>query len=49
MYDPSGTEIPRGWGGGGSNRENHLLGGGGDVWIFSGITQFAFAESLKFL
>ena len=28
MYDPSGTEIPRGWGGG-SNRKNHLLGGGG--------------------
>ena len=47
MYDPSGTEIPRGWGGG-SNRKNHLLGGVG-VWIFSGITQFAFAESLKFL
>ena len=39
----------RGGGGGGSNRKNHLLGGGMGVWIFSGITQFAFAESLKFL
>ena len=33
MYDPSGTEIPRGWGGG-SNRKNHLLGGGGCMDIF---------------
>ena len=31
MYDPSGTEIPGGWGGG-SNRKNHLLGGGG--WVY---------------
>ena len=48
MYDPSGTEIPRGWGGGGLI-ERTICWGGGGVWIFSGITQFAFAESLKFL
>ena len=37
IHDPSGTEILRGWGGG-SDRKNHPLGGGG-VWISSGITQ----------
>ena len=31
IHDPSGTEIPRG-------SEEPSVGGGGPVWIFSGIT-----------
>ena len=35
MHDPSGTETPRGWGGGLIGRNIR-----GEIWIFSGTTQY---------
>ena len=32
IHDPSGTEILRGWGGGGSDRKNHPWGEGLDIF-----------------
>ena len=46
---PLEQKFQGGGGGGGLIGRTFHGGGEGGVWIFSGITQFAFAESLKFV